>query len=145
MKQEELISIDTAIIAKDKGFDWPTPGCYVNPPKWVLSRHGHIQNYNKFAGSMSAPTQSFLQRWLREEHLIHVFISFRPNTKLWDSYANDLRMNGEEYVKHRSLKDFFELQKRQRNGEVPTYDSYEKALEAGLVSGLGLVMAEINK
>lgn len=76
------------------------------------------------------PTQSLLQKWLRDEHKIHVFIGARLNVKKWDSHAYDLNMNGTEYTKSHPLSKY------KTQG---VYDTYEEALEAGLQEGLKMI------
>jgi len=81
--KEELISFKTAKLAKEKGFDeW----CYAwyyedklvsyRPTKEGVPSNGVRRNHsNQFNDShlhCSAPTQSLLQRWLREEHDLHI-------------------------------------------------------------------------
>ncbi len=73
------------------------------------------------------PTQSELQTWLRRDHNLHVFIGFRPNVKKWDSHSYDVNLTGEAYAKQRPL---------QANYTEPIYDSYEAALEAGIVGAI---------
>lgn len=85
--KDELITYETALLAKEKGY---TLGL-------------HLEYY--------ATTQSLLQTWLREKHKIHIFIGFRPNVKKWDSHAYDLNLSGPEYAKSRPLGKFFSQQK----------------------------------
>ena len=58
MTHEEICTYEVAKLAKEKGFDVPTPKNY---------RHEREETCN-------APTQSLLQRWLREEKNIHIEI-----------------------------------------------------------------------
>ena len=76
--QEELISYETAKLAKEKGFDWEC--CYVIHSGGSLepqSRHGKpIKNSQLVLHFVTSPTQSLLQKWLRErsEGRILVFV-----------------------------------------------------------------------
>tara|TARA_R110002020_G_scaffold302258_2_gene517657 strand:+ start:160 stop:543 length:384 start_codon:yes stop_codon:yes gene_type:complete len=72
--EDELIKFETAKLAKEKGFNIPCKKSYwVNPDGefWLTS-----YNYNEFRYLsrpwLLAPTQTLLQRWLREVHKIHV-------------------------------------------------------------------------
>jgi len=56
--KEQLITFETAKLAKEKGFPIKLP-----------NHEGHILEGNK-------PTQSLLQKWLREKHNINVFICY---------------------------------------------------------------------
>jgi hypothetical protein len=49
--EEQLVSLDTAKLAKEKGF-------------------------GNYSDSYLAPTQSFLQKWLREKHVLNIEIMF---------------------------------------------------------------------
>jgi hypothetical protein len=74
--EEKLITIETAELAKSKGFNIPVDGRYYWDPEYLkvlLSKQG-IGKCNNTEESISAPTQSLLQKWLREELGINVFI-----------------------------------------------------------------------
>lgn len=49
---EELVTLETAMLAKEKGFDEPC-------------RHGYDDDHSI---SCKCPTQDLLERWLRERH-----------------------------------------------------------------------------
>jgi hypothetical protein len=79
--KEELINIETSKLAKEKGFDIPTAWHY--HPKYGLHTAFWEEggkdnsNYNSddwASGYYSAPTQSLLQKWIREKHGIHICI-----------------------------------------------------------------------
>lgn len=89
--KEDLISFDTAKLAKEKGFDWGCNHFYTSAKKPYATRgfeyrsDAYVEdcNWNNGFGSYptkasdvlcSAPTQSLLQRWLREEQDIDVYI-----------------------------------------------------------------------
>lgn len=97
--KEELVTFETAKLAKEKGFDVPQnmwwynrfgvecgrtdvdedgnhlyygSGTYVSEPKRNVSK----EYYEKQTSiSFQAPTQSLLQKWLREKHNIEVFVN----------------------------------------------------------------------
>jgi len=132
--QEELITFETAKLAKEKGFNIPCENFYI---EYLDDDVVDLYNYEEQRGSgfaelyrnnkefkFSAPTQSLLQRWLRESHNIEVFI-----TPTHLSYNNDKSYKVEiEYF----------------NGKIHCfkYDSfkeYEEALEIGLQEALKLI------
>lgn len=125
--QEELISFDTAKLAKEKGLISGLKcthiyciGYNVIPENKTLVSHGYIRSSveNQFHLAL-APTQSLLQKWLREKHNINVLIEF-------DSISYGYRLI---YVDERYTdKVVFEM-----------WDSYEEALEIGLQEALKLV------
>ena len=70
--EERLIEFNTAELAKKKGFDLNCRFLYKSKLGWEEGI-GVDYNWNRF-NSYSAPTQSFLQTWLREIHDIHIQI-----------------------------------------------------------------------
>ena len=124
--EEQLISFETAKLAKEKGFDWKFAGAYVNPEKWVLSRGGHINNYNKFVGSITAPTQSLLQKWLREKYKIHCLADCNASGWAWFiEKTNGTSIASGDY-----------------EGPIPEsgrWSNYEDALESGLKEALKII------
>ena len=75
MIHEEICTYEVCKLAKEKGFN---EKCYHYYQKGVLESDGCFNRYNKGIDSIcAAPTQSLLQRWLREEKGIH--ISVFPN------------------------------------------------------------------
>jgi len=81
--EEQLITFETAKLAKEKGFDLETKHWYdqtgtLNPVKGP--RGGMF-----YTNVGYAPTQSSLQKWIREKHCIHICV--RPDyTNTWISY-----------------------------------------------------------
>ncbi len=116
--QEELISFETAKLAKEKGFDILTHSYYFEDgefrehslkgtngyygeeyefnlsefnenwnDKWLTKKTGDrcfgCSKQQGYLETFSAPTQSLLQKWLREVHDIHIKLEyFIDNT--WD-------------------------------------------------------------
>jgi hypothetical protein len=133
--KEQLISFETAKLAKEKGFDLPTINCY-NVDNRLLEFipviKGGIKDAVLHGGdilfddwnnngkeSKSAPTQSLLQKWLREKHDIHIMIcpkQLPDNSIVYYIYKNKT--------------------KRNFNG---LFDTYEEALETALQEELKLI------
>lgn len=129
--KDTLISFITAKLAKEKGFDIPIYHYYAdsktNSDKSFILQNGIKRNFNdKDEGCLySAPSQSLLQKWLREIHKIHITISVGDD----DNYAVIVgTYDNQEWV--RDEQDEF----------VPIfYKTYEEALEQGLIQGLKLI------
>ena len=103
--EEQLISFETAKLAKEKRFD--------------LTKLGYKEENGEIIDTYSTTTQSLLQKWLREEHKIHIVIMpcIIP--------SNEVKY----YIFTGKLKwDWAEL-----------FDTYEEALEVGLQEALKLV------
>lgn len=127
--EEQLISFETAKLAKEKGFPQ-------NPYKIPYSYRyeftdntGCVLSYSLFNPSSNictAPTQSLLAKWLREEHNIHFEI--KPIFDIKDN----LKPYHISVIKNPSGKDFeYEI--------VGSLDTYEETLEIGLQEALKLI------
>ncbi len=119
--EETLISFSTAKLAKEKGFDWKTDACYIIENKELnYDATGEIHNHNEFHDVVSAPTQSLLQRWLREKRKIYISIKLEIAyiPRGWYCYidADSYRLWGSQ-----------------------VYKTYEKALGVGLIKALKLI------
>lgn len=118
--KEELIEYDTAVLAKEKGFDntdiytsffyhCPTKKATLNGDMLLKEEDNYI----------AAPTQSLLQRWLREEHNLWVVVEF-----------------GSEFI---IISSIINYQTEDINYVGDSYSTYELALEAGLKEALELI------
>lgn len=125
--QEELITFETAKLAKEKGFDVTVPQGY-NSEELDYQRFGLPKGIqfgictNTLPTSFTAPSQSLLQRWLREVYNIHIAV-----------LPKILPSNEIKYYcfKGKIKKDFKDL-----------YNTYEEALEDGLQEALKLINNE---
>jgi hypothetical protein len=145
--KEQLITFETAKLAKEKGFNVPTFVHYteylvnkideeypngggpfsMTKGEIVLSnsyhknndKNGDFSNENYY--SCAASTQSLLQKWIREKHDIHVE-PFEENKKyvLLIHYYSSVGCRIEDWTKK------------------GPYDSYEDALEVGLKMALNI-------
>jgi len=127
--KEQLINFETAKLAKEVGFD---NGCYHLHGEYdgYVGIH-NIDNFNRSNDKKqySAPTQSLLQKWLREEHNIQVFMKpFYDSKEKKTTFACDI----------------IEIVRSGRVKKSHRCDTYEDALEEGLVNGLNLVK-ELNE
>lgn len=134
--KEELISFETARLAKKKGFNELCRNVYLEDKTiheyayYESSTDGQydcnkdIDQYdnsvNKLKVLCSAPTQSLLQKWLREKHNIPVLVyQADPSRKTHGC----------------SIKWFDKVYKEQ----ICSGRSYEEALEKGLQEALNLI------
>lgn len=72
--KEQFISYETALLAKEKGFDYTSVELFYSSETKVKS-----VSYNE----IQAPTQSLLQKWLREKHGIYADYYKKKGTG-WD-------------------------------------------------------------
>ena len=140
--KEQLISFEIAKLAKEKGFDWKcqhyfssahpeigidveegfnhaqsSKGTYVGPKDILIDRNSYK------GGIFSRPTQSLLQRWLREKHKIDVLPS------LLEMY---FQASNPKYVT--KISHYLRVQEFTKD-----YGTYEEALEEGLQKALKLI------
>ncbi len=122
--EEKLITIETAELAKLAGFNIPVDGRYYWDPEYlktVLSKKGAVKCDN--SDSISAPTQSLLHGWLR--HLsTPIIVTPTTDFVVW-----------EVQIQHPD-KGIFIIDK---NSEDRWFNSYEEAMEAGLIKALKLI------
>jgi len=132
--KDTLVTFDTANLAKEKGFAEPCHYAYGKNGESAVSFYEYFyeysrhkikngDNFNFYKGTyrnISAPTQSLLQKWLRDKFNIHIEIT-------WVDTLSDI------YVYHISTTN---------NAIRPDsvfYHSYEESLEEGLKEGLKLI------
>lgn len=148
MTHEQFITLETAKLAKQAGFDWETYTMYIDeldgskihryeykPFNWNIPRkdfekegsdnlfHAFI-NQKKTNRFISAPTQSVLQRWLREVKNVVLLVDFNNDEDCEENerYGVTIYIGNERIV------------------ELATYSTYEAALEAGLQECLTLLI-----
>ena len=106
--EEQLINFETAKLAKEKGFKW------VNNNKLFYNSNGCLNLLQFSEEDVPAPTQSLLQKWLREKYDIDVIIN---------TYRNQNQKYYKYFISEKS-KDVIKSEEY--------YNIYEDALEIGL-------------
>tara|TARA_R110000823_G_scaffold252708_1_gene375265 strand:- start:351 stop:731 length:381 start_codon:yes stop_codon:yes gene_type:complete len=125
--KEQLITFETAKLAKEKGFENKTPH------KLRRDYYNHLGEINgdvtlyikayvnkkstRNLETIDAPTQSLLQKWLREEHQLYVLINYVNKEQF--NWEINMFQHGEYGIGFRG--------------------NYEEALEAGLLTALKLI------
>ena len=142
--EEELISFETAKLAKEKGFgekvyrEYDKSGylrCTSKSADVVLGPYDELLKSTEYP----APTQSLLQRWLREVH--NCFIDILPHR---DGDSKNKQWKNKEDVFWTVEVDYygknFEI-KLTNNADFTQHfnKSYEEALEIGLYQALKLI------
>jgi len=76
--KDELITFQTAMLAKDYGFDEKVHAVYFPDEPSTPAYDREYDNHNEYeiseSGVISAPTQALLQRWLMEKHNMYVLV-----------------------------------------------------------------------
>jgi len=134
---DQLISLETAKLAKEKGFVEGSKSYYNGAGEiqtWNPEFHPHAIHKNNFMQRFlyEAPTQSLLQKWLREAHEIMIVISMtseKENTPLfYTSHVYPIRLRLTVHNIHTDqVKWSFH------------HNTYESALEKGLIEALKLI------
>jgi len=122
--KDQIVSFETAKLAKEKGYNYAYE---------FYDTDGNILPYGMEGGwdtshehSYAAPTQSLLQKWLREEHQISVEVDGMYTT-LWRAQIFRIR-SMEQQPDYLPIKELFFDEK-----------TYEEALEKGLQEALTLI------
>ena len=103
---EELVTLETAKLLKEKGFQ---------QRKYFIN----VSTLHHCYKSLSVPPQSIAQKWLRENHSIHI--------------AVDFNQYGRWYYRLYDIEDYDFLSETEVD---KIYKSYEEALEAGIEEAL---------
>lgn len=134
--EDRLISIQTARLAREKGFHEEVKDYLLAEPEdrdesiYGNSQYKHDFNSGKKNSSgeplISAPTQALLQKWLRERHRIHIAINGLYNNNIMIAYTFDICL-----VDANPYKEGVH--------SVMTYPTYEEALETALKQALNKI------
>jgi len=130
--KDQLISFETAKLAKEKGFSSKPEGYvegYQKNGKLFTYRSSKRDGYlHEYSEDYEASTQSLLQRWLREEHNIDIIIE--PN----------IRFSGTSYSFKREIIYKWIVRKDMEYSKLGGIkNTYEEALEEGLQQALKLI------
>lgn len=133
---EELVTLETAKLLKAAGFKEDVSSFYElvykggSGPEYEIDESYDAQNYNADVYSISAPTQSIAQKWLREIRGVYVYVE-PVIGKRWTLSFCDFNVPTEE-------SDWMENEINKGNG-YKVYVTYEEALEAGIIKALKLI------
>lgn len=122
--EDKLVSFEAAKLAKNNNFPYMDYG-------YGYSDDGLLVDPMFTTVICKAPTQTSLQKWLREVHNIHIMINYKPNKKMWDAMAYSLLLSGKEFT-----NEYF-IWKNLDN--LDDYNTYEEALENGLIEALKII------
>jgi len=133
--EDQLILFETAKLAKERGFDLECRGAYLDlTPYEDAAREEptiylYEQNHNKKGHRYSAPTQTALQKWLREKYNIEVLpypIQF---------------LKGKEEVECDEMDYHYKIIIKGITQSIVCreFATYEEAFEAGLINAFSLM------
>lgn len=133
--KDQLINFETAKLAKEKGFN-----------EWCMNFYRDngtlVGSYGISSGVMMpckqhgfnrqlAPTQSLIQKWLRENHKISCLVYCR--------IRYEQERNKDDIIYSFHLFNQIYGVNYESTWEIEFYDTYEEALEKGLQEGLKLI------
>jgi hypothetical protein len=127
MIHEEICTYEVCKLAKKKGFDVPTRTIKVEKIEgtekevWDEEECRYITQWE--TRSVRIPTQSLLQRWLREEKALHIQITLWEKGWYYDIWAFEYYEEEKEYA----VKMLY---------QSPDFSTYELALEDALAYSL---------
>jgi hypothetical protein len=126
--KEELVSFETAKIAKEAGFNITCSNKY-RKGGTLSDGKGFLQNLD----ICEAPTQSLLRKWLRKKHRIHIEIPHYSDAPTGSEYESDLGSFGANVNEPRTSHecDIFV--------SSINHETYEQALEEALLEALKYV------
>ena len=141
--EEVVIKEATAKLAKVKGFKMYGTNQYVLMTKdeWKYFDEQRFYDLDDAMGigeniRMAAPTQSLLQKWLRENHGIEIQI-FTMGV-----YMNKSTFPYSEFKGSEGFKKYEYGLNSHKYGTSMGFDTYEEALEEAILEGLKLIKKE---
>ena len=134
--EDEIVSFETAMLLKEKGFNEPCSHYYEDNDLYKLGYYhgegtGFVRNNSPIDGRFlcekmqcTAPTQSLAQKWLRETRNI----TFNANP-----HSNDGKIIYVVTIKVISSNKYIDFNVMMDTSNKATmFDTYEDAIEAGL-------------
>lgn len=114
---EDFVTFEIAKKLKEKGFDYPCVGHYVNNQLYIA----HYQNafHSDKDESFDAPTISQVLKWLREEKKIHLIVEITDSGWYYTLYPN-VRWENDKLKSDKYIMSF------------KNKTSYEEAVLAGI-------------
>lgn len=120
--KDTLVSAKTSKLAKIKGFNWVVNHIYHLPSESPVLVSNPVGNEHLDYFEALAPSQSLLQKWLREKKIFVEAVPIRWD--LWYFVISEERPDKPIYITCMAKED---------------YKTYEEALEDGLFSALEIV------
>ena len=127
--KEQLISFETAKLAKEKGFNHI--GSYIFIDNKLKNIHKNkeakalmtqvILGIEEDTNLYLSPTQSLLQKWLREEHRIEIWLG-KGDVNGDKYHCEDITLNNILFIEDSEM-----------------FNTYEEALEKGLQEALKII------
>ena len=134
--EDEIVSLETAMLLKEKGFNEPCSHYYEDNDLYKLGYYhgegtGFVRNNSPIDGRFlcekmqcTAPTQSLAQKWLRETY--HITFNANP-------HSNDGKIIYVVTIKVISSNKYIDFNvMMDTSNKAIMFKTYEDAIEAGL-------------
>ena len=130
--KEQLITFETAKLAKEKGFNESTEGdCWVKTldGKIIHNSERHPVDDDRVDNEyyLAQPTQSLLQKWLRDEH--NLYIDVHSGHYAWNNKVSF----------YTSIKSIYKGENKHYKYRTKDVSTYEESLEKALIESLKLI------
>lgn len=139
---QDYCSYELSKTLKAVGFDEPCDSyydktCAADDEYWHTKRE-EAYNWNELDSNCqtSAPTLWHAQKWLRENLLLHIGANPAIPTLKWQFYIDDLNQQINPYDGELMTRWDDDMQEK---ADKQLYDSYERALSAGIAAALELI------
>ena len=135
--EDEIVSFETAMLLKEKGFNEPCSHYYEDNDLYKLGYYhgegtGFVRNNSPIDGRLlcekmqcTAPTQSLAQKWIRETHNMNVSPSL---TSRWKGINYIITID--KVISDSEIEIAFIVDSNSK--EIKKCKTYEEALEEGL-------------
>lgn len=135
----QLVSRDTAILAKELGFDWKVLNFYKpvgdEPASLNLNMPYNLNDGEEDGGtSVSAPEQELLAKWLRDVHNLSIIIHIHREG--WSFNLHKTRNSREKEFLYSSILSSI------ASGKY--IDTYEEAMEVALLYSLNYLKEKLQ-
>jgi hypothetical protein len=134
--EEQLIGFETAKLANEQGFDFHCNGFRYHIVTKKLTYFGNDDGaggeYMNSREFIVAPTQSLIQKWLREVHKLEVLVYCNAFGWMWElnkAFSKD-SFSGCTFIK---------WSENSGPNDSAQWDTYEEALEEGLKEALNII------
>jgi len=139
---DDLVTKDTALLAKEKGFDEVCYHLFGSESFAEAVENGMFHRNSKInvkfddkSGWFTAPTQTSLQKWLRKEH--NIFVDIATDCTTYPKFCYEIKRfigNPNDLSSEEWYWDKIDL-----SADWGLYRNYEEALEDGLKFALNLI------
>lgn len=146
MIKEQYVSVETAKLAKEKGYNELCCTIYKDGLLKIHKSHNGnnysnlISNKGLSGKCFSAPTKLLLARWLREKYNVHVIPKPIYDSDRLEQYGCDIHCPDKNGLVFTIISHVFPVYKQTPNHNMTKeLGTYEESMEAGLQEALKII------